>query len=124
MLAQETHVTSLQDLRELVYDTLCGYDQLEPGAFPMTERILTKRSRPCGILFCVQGPRRVQYSSVWETETNTLLFYGSSGERFLKIQLVEAPQLAGIGHPGTHNQRSNQQSVTKAQVPKGASLQR
>ncbi|HEY6563342.1 MAG TPA: hypothetical protein VIY86_02495, partial [Pirellulaceae bacterium] len=80
--------------RELVYKTLCSYDELEPGAFPMTERILVRGTKPCGILFSLHGPRRVQYTSVWETEKNTILFYGSTGERFGRISLMDAPGLS------------------------------
>jgi hypothetical protein len=94
MLAERICIDNLNDLRELVYQTLCGYDELEPGIFPMTERILVRGGKPCGILFSLRGPRRVSYTSVWETETNSVLFYGSSGERFAKLQLQAAPVLA------------------------------
>ena len=30
---------------------------------------------------------------IWETQRNTVLFYGSTGERFFKVQLEEAPRL-------------------------------
>lgn len=99
MTAQTTRIESLTDLRELVYRTLCGYDELEPGIFPMTEKILIRRNQPCGLFFTVRGPRRVSYTSVWETETNTVLFYGSNGERFAKIQLAAVPQLS-LHHEG------------------------
>jgi hypothetical protein len=65
-------------------------------AFPLTERILTRSDRPCGIFFCLHGPRAVKLSAIWETERNTLLFYGQTGERFHKIQLTEAPQLEAL----------------------------
>lgn len=94
MLAERICIDNLNDLRELVYQTLCGYDELEPGIFPMTERVLVRNGKPCGMLFSVWGPRRVSYTSVWETETNSILFYGSSGERFAKVQLQAAPVLA------------------------------
>jgi hypothetical protein len=93
MLAQETCVASLQELRELIYQTLCEYDQLEPGIFPMSERILVRGSKPCGMLFSVHGPRRVQYTAVWDTSNNAVLCYGSTGQRYRKIQLIDAPEL-------------------------------
>ncbi len=93
LLAQETCVTSLEELRELVYQTLCSYDQLEPGVFSMTERILARKNNPCGIHFCLHGPRRVKYTAIWETDGNTILFYGSTGERFHKTLLIGAPTL-------------------------------
>jgi hypothetical protein len=93
LLAQEACVTSLEELRELIYQTLCSYDQLEPSVFSMTERILARGNQPCGSHFCLHGPRRVKYTAIWETDGNTILFYGSTGERFHKMQLKDAPQL-------------------------------
>jgi hypothetical protein len=55
----------------------------------MTERLLLRGDKPCGMLFCLHGPRAVKFTAVWETERNTVLFYGSTGERLNKIQLVE-----------------------------------
>lgn len=95
LLAQEACVRSLSELRELVYQTLCSYDQLEPGVFSMTERILVRSKRPCGIHFCLHGPRRVKYTAIWETDGHTILFYGSTGDRFHRIRLIDAPQIVG-----------------------------
>ncbi len=49
---------------------------------------------PCGIFFCLHGPRDVRLTAIWETERNTILFYGATGERLHKTQLAEAPTLA------------------------------
>ena len=97
MLAQANCIRSLEELRSLVYETLCSYDQLQPGAFTMTERILVRGNLPCGIHFCLHGPRSVKYTSIWETDRNTLLFYNPTGERFHRTQLTEAPQLTATG---------------------------
>jgi hypothetical protein len=43
--------------------------------------------------FCLHGPRATQFTAIWETDRNQVLFYGSRGERFLKTQLVESPRL-------------------------------
>lgn len=59
----------------------------------MTERILLRGGKPCGIYFCLHGPRAVKFSAIWETDGNTVLFYGSSGERFQKTQLRTAATL-------------------------------
>jgi hypothetical protein len=32
-------------------------------------------------------------TAIWETDGNTILFYGSRGERFRKTQLVAAPRI-------------------------------
>ena len=97
LLAQEACVTSLEELRELVYQSLCSYDQLEPGVFSMTERILARNDKPCGIHFCVHGPRSVKYTAIWETDGSSILFYRPNGERYHKTQLTEAPSLAAAG---------------------------
>ena len=94
MLAQGVKIHNLNELRQLVYETLCNHEHLEQGVFPMTERILTRRGKPCGIYFCLHGPRSVKYTSIWETEHNTILFYGNDGQRFHKTQLAQAPELA------------------------------
>lgn len=92
MLAQET-ISSFKDVRDLVYTTLCRYEQLELGIFPMTQRMLVRDGRPCGIHFCLHGPRNVKYTSIWETDRNSILFYNSIGERFHRTELKEAPKL-------------------------------
>ena len=87
---------NLQDLRQYVIETLCQHNELEIGAFPLTERILIRGGQPCGIYFCLHGPRSVKFSAIWETQRNTVLFYGATGERFQKTQLVAAPRLEAV----------------------------
>lgn len=86
-------IETLSELREFVNEVLCEHHQLELDAFPMTERILVRADRPCGIYFCLHGPRQVKFSAIYETQGNTILFYGSNGERFHKTHLVQAPSL-------------------------------
>ena len=86
-------IQTLDELREYVKNILCQHNQLEIDAFPLTERILVRADRPCGIYFCLHGPRAVRFSAIWETQRNTVLFYGATGERFHKTQLVAAPKL-------------------------------
>lgn len=87
-------IQSLCELREYINQTICYHEELEINAFHMTERILLRRGQPCGIFFCVHGPRLVKFSAIWETETNTILFYSSTGERYLRIKLRHRPALA------------------------------
>ncbi len=87
---------NLSDLRDFVLKTLCEQHELEMGAFPMTERILLRAGKPCGVYFCLHGPRAVKFSAIWETERNSILFYGATGERFLKVHLVAAPRLEAL----------------------------
>jgi hypothetical protein len=84
---------TLEELREFVVEILCEHCQLQVGAYQVTQRVLVRNRRPCGILFCLHGPRAVKFTAIWETDQNRVLFYGSSGERFHKIQLIDAPRL-------------------------------
>jgi hypothetical protein len=84
---------NIEDLREYINITLCEHYQLQYGAFNMTEQVLIRAGKPCGIYFCLHGPRAVRFTAIWETDRNQILFYGPRGERFLKTQLSEAPTL-------------------------------
>ena len=94
MIARSRAVGTLDDLRSYITDKLCLYDQLVPGAFPMSERLLVRGGKPCGMYFCLHGPRAVKYTAIWETQRSTILFYGPTGERVERIQLDDAPDLA------------------------------
>lgn len=95
-LMQQDHVEldNLTELRSFVSDTLCQQNDFELGVFRITERILMRHRRPCGIFFCLHGPRSVKLTAVWEMDNNSILFYGSTGERVQKTKLSAAPQLA------------------------------
>lgn len=92
----ETSVERIEDLDQLrhyVNKTLCHHEQLIENAFQLTQRILLRNGKPCGIYFCVHGPRSVKVTAIWETDRNTILFYGSTGERYQKTRLVAAPRV-------------------------------
>lgn len=84
-------IRDLDDLRRYVHHRLCDEENLEPGVFPMSERILTRRGQPCGIYFSLHGPRSVRLTAIWESERNSVLFYNSTGERFHKTSLMAQP---------------------------------
>ena len=95
MCIAESPIESLDDLRELVTEILCEHEQLEPGAFPVIERLLHRGGRPCGVEFCLHGPRSVRLMAIWEVEKQSVLFYDSAGERFRRVRLAERlPDLA------------------------------
>jgi hypothetical protein len=96
MSAYPLQIDNLTDLRTYVHQTLCDQNELERGSFQVTERILVRGKRPCGIFFCLHGPRSVKLTAIWETDRNTILFYSSSGERTLKAKLIQAPVLAAV----------------------------
>jgi len=81
-------INSTDEIRDYVNFTLCENCELQPGAFPMTERALRRGGRPCGVYFCLHGPRATQFTAIWDSDRNQILFYGGNGERFLKVQLV------------------------------------
>ncbi len=87
-------IQTLDDLRLYVNQTLCSREQLEPNAFPLSERVLVQHNRPCGMYFCLHGPRAVKFTAVWDAMRNLVMFYGSSGERFQTTRLMQAPKLA------------------------------
>src|ERR687891_585889 len=92
-----TEIQRLDDLhaiRRYVNQTLCEKDQLEADLFPLYERILMRDGAPCGVYFYLYGPRSLCLTAIWETDGNTILFYGSRGERFRRTQLIAPP---GIG---------------------------
>lgn len=93
MMVSMEQICSLEDLRDYVNETLCDHHHLQFDAFQMTERILVRGEKPCGIYFCLHGPRGVKFTAIWETDRNCVLFYGSSGERFQKTQLLDGPSL-------------------------------
>jgi len=94
MSAQPLQIDNLKDLRAYVHNTICQQNELQVDAFQITERILVRGRKACGIFFCLHGPRSVKLTAIWETDRNTILFYSSSGERVCKTQLVQAPVLA------------------------------
>lgn len=94
MSAQSLQIDNLTDLRSYVQNTICQQNELQVGAFSITERVLVRGRRPCGIFFCLHGPRSVKLTAIWETDRNTILFYSSSGERVGRTQLIQAPMLA------------------------------
>jgi hypothetical protein len=87
------HIGSMEELRDYVNETLCERYHLQTDAFELTHRILRRGGKPCGIYFCLHGPRALKFTAIWETDRNCILFYGPEGERFQKIQLMEGPSL-------------------------------
>ena len=86
-------IQDLTDLRQFVYLALCEQNDFEPGAFKFSERILVRAGQPCGLFFCLHGPRSVKLTAIWETDQNHIIFYGSSGERKQKTRLAKGPSL-------------------------------
>lgn len=86
-MRHDIELRNLIELRNFVSRTLCQINDFEDGVFQVTERILIRCGKACGILFCLHGPRSVKSTAVWETVTNTIIFYGSTGEKVHRTQL-------------------------------------
>jgi hypothetical protein len=99
MVTRVQQIYSLEDLRDYVNQTLCESFELQIDAFQMTQRFLYRGGKPCGVYFCLHGPRAVKFTAIWETDRNCILFYGPGGERFQKTQLLEAPELIPFQSP-------------------------
>ena len=93
MLTETQRLNDLHAIRQYVNQTLCQKDRLETNYFPLSEKILVRGGAPCGLYFCLHGPRSLRLSAIWETDSNTILFYGSRGERFRRTQLVAPPRI-------------------------------
>lgn len=94
MTTSSRRLESLNELREYVSEILCRQDQLDAMAFRMTEQVLVRGDRPCGVQFCLHGPRAVTLFAIWDAIKNIILFYSSSGERFETVRLLEEPAFA------------------------------
>ena len=87
------HIHDLEDLRQYVHRTICEHNELEVNAFEVTERILVRNGTPCGIFFCLHGPRSVRLTAIWDADRNSILFYGSAGQRLETTRLAAASTL-------------------------------
>jgi hypothetical protein len=59
----------------------------------LTETLIIRRGKPCGLFFHAQGPRMLKTYAVWAGEEHRILFYDSTGIRFGQVRLSEAPDL-------------------------------
>jgi hypothetical protein len=96
MPTDSQRLDDLHAIRSYVNQTLCEKDQLEANSFPLCEWVLVRGGAPCGLYFCLYGPRSLRLSAIWETDSNTILFYGSRGERFRKTQLIAPPRIDDV----------------------------
>lgn len=82
---------TVEDLQNYVYETLCEDNDLLIDAFPKSKRTLRRSSGEiCGLIFCVHGPRTVDFTAIWEKGKNRVFFYGPTGERYRQITVDNA----------------------------------
>ncbi|HMP06294.1 MAG TPA: hypothetical protein PJ982_08100 [Lacipirellulaceae bacterium] len=96
MTQSERRLATLDDIRSYVSDTLGQLESLEPRQYPLTQHLVTRAGKPCGLRFCLHGPRAVELTAIWEAQQNTILFYSSRGVRVQRTQLVAAPPLETV----------------------------
>ncbi len=85
-----THcISTLDDLRAFVEETICEQKHLLLGAFQFHEKILVRNGRPCSMHFFLSGPRAVQFSAIWDVARKSLFFYDCNGERFHMVHLLD-----------------------------------
>jgi hypothetical protein len=88
-----SEISTLNDLRGFVKQTICDRNQLLLGECRVNEKILVRYGKPCGLYFTVCGPRTVQFSAIWDADRSTILFYGCNGDRFQPTDLTVSARL-------------------------------
>ena len=93
MVERQKSIHNLEDLRRYITETLSRFELLRPESSHLSLRLLTRSGKPCGVYFCLHGPRAVRLTAIWETDANTILFYDSRGKRVGKTRLITASKL-------------------------------
>jgi hypothetical protein len=82
---------TMTDLCKFVLLALCQHDNLDPNQTPLEHALITRKGRPCGLFFQVQGPRMLKNYAIWAGDENRILYYNCNGERVAETKLSEAP---------------------------------
>jgi hypothetical protein len=82
---------TIDELRRFIHSALCANDRLDPDQSPLLQETIKRSGRTCGLLFQVQGPRRLKSYAIWAGEENRILFYDSAGLRIGETRLSDAP---------------------------------
>jgi hypothetical protein len=93
MVESSQRLQTLEEIRQYVAQTLSNLETLEADRFQLSQQVLSRAGTPCGMYFCLQGPRALRLTAIWETDCNTILFYGSCGRRMQRTRLIESPML-------------------------------
>jgi len=72
------------------------HDDTASRVGPLSQSLITRRGRVCGLFFLVRGPRSVKLYAVWAGDENRILFYDSTGIRYAETRLSEAPDPARV----------------------------
>ena len=93
MVDSSQRLQTLEEIRQYVAQTLSKLETLEADRFQLSQQVLSRAGKACGMYFCLQGPRALRLTAIWETDCNTILFYGSCGRRMQRTRLIESPTL-------------------------------
>ena len=92
----QANLPTYHAVEQFVLSTLCEAERLDTGSTPMFAMPLTRSGQVCGLLFEIQGPRRLRKQAVWTPEENRILFYDASGRRYLEARLSQGPGVAEL----------------------------
>ncbi len=90
MVCCQLRISNCSELCDYVNETICLQNHLKKDAFQMTKRLLRRSGRPCGIFYCIHGPRMVKLTAIWEAEKNQVLFYGPTGEKVQQTKILDS----------------------------------
>jgi hypothetical protein len=74
MVDSSQRLQTLEETRQYVAQTLSNLETLEADRFQLSQQVLSRAGKPCGMYFCLQGPRALRLTAIWETDGNTILF--------------------------------------------------
>ncbi|MDR3111315.1 MAG: hypothetical protein LBU65_16725 [Planctomycetaceae bacterium] len=100
--ANMQRISSLNELKNFIYQTLCRDHDLLINSFPTSESVLRRgQGAVCGIMFCLHGPRAAKFTAIWERDNNRILFYGPNGKRYGETSIPETerfemPELSSV----------------------------
>lgn len=92
--AESAALTTLDQLRQFVLETLCAQDGLDPHQVQLLEQPLRRQRSFAGLLWEVRGPRRLRCQAIWAAEERRIYFYNSAGQRTRLVKLTAWPQVA------------------------------
>ena len=84
---------TVEELRRYVAETLGRLETLKADQFQLSQYVLYRGGKACGVHFRLKGPRSLTLSAIWETDQNSILFYGSCGRRMQRTKLLKAPPI-------------------------------
>ena len=79
------------ELQSYIHQVLCDIDRLDSSLTPVRVQPLTRAGKLCGMIFYVEGPRKLRNSAVWSSDDQRVLVYNSIGEKVMQIRLSESP---------------------------------